>query len=310
MTTAAAAKEAPKVYVKRRGNPLGFWFFEMMMRLSGLKGAYYLLEIVCAHYLLFDREAVSAGLAYTRKRFPKAGALRNYWHVHRLFVNQGRQLIDRYGVARKPDLLNFEERFSEEVLQAFQDPKKGLVLLTSHAGNWQVALRQMGHLKKNLCVVMRPENNPAVRDSLQMDVQGKPVKIIDPQGYLGGVLEMMQALNDGDIVCIMGDRGYGFDTVEVSFLDHPAYFPYGAFSVAAAAECPVVPLLTHKVSEREYKGELSTIWYPKYVKDEKKKEQLRKWVGGYVKFLEAFVEEHPYECFLFHNVWVQGKKEL
>ena len=177
----------------------------------------------------------------------------------------------------------------------------------SHFGNWQVALRQMGHLKKNISILMRPVDNPAVQASLQMGVESKSIQFINPEGYLGGVLEIMDALSKGAIVCIMGDRSYGFDTTQVSFLGHKAYFPYGAFSVAAAAECPVIPLLSYKISEKDYTVDISNIWYPSCVKGANKKEQLKPWVDRYVKLLEAFIEKHPYDCFLFHNVWVENK---
>ncbi len=68
------APNQPKMKVKKRGNALGLWFFEMMLRISGLKGAYLLLEFVFTYYVLFDREAAATSLAYIEKRFPNFGA--------------------------------------------------------------------------------------------------------------------------------------------------------------------------------------------------------------------------------------------
>ena len=310
MNTVETKEKKTEVRVKRRGNTLGFLFFEMLLRTTGLKSAYFLVEFVCLHYLLFDREAVESAVFYIEKKFPRTGKFKKYWHVHRLFVNQGKQLVDRYAIAHRPDMFRFHEISAEGAMEILQESKKGAVLLTSHVGNWQVALRQMGHLKKEICLVMRPEDNAAVRESLQMGVAAKPVTCINPDGHLGGVFEMMQALNEGKLVCIMGDRSYGFDTVEVSFLGKPAYFPYGAFLIAAAAQCPVIPFLTHKTSEREYTVSLAKVWRPSYQKGRERKQQLQQWVGDYAKLLEHYVEKHPYDCFLFHNVWTQDKGVL
>ena len=112
------------------------------------------------------------------------------------------------------------------------------------------------------------------------------------------------------MVCIMGDRSYGFETVEAPFLGQTAYFPYGAFLIAAATECPVVSLLTYKTSERDYIVDLSNVWNPVYVQGRDRKDQLKQWVGEYTKVLETFAFNHPYECFLFHNVWSQDKGVL
>lgn len=298
-----------KVHVQRRGNRLGIWFFEIMLRLTGLKGAYGLLYLVCLHYLIFDRAAVQNALPYVTRRFPNAGFFSRYVHVYRLFINQGKQLIDRHAIARKPEMFRYKQLDTAETLAALQESPKGVVLLTSHIGNWQVTLRQMGHLKKEISIVIRPEDNPALQDSLKLGIEAKPVKIINPEGYLGGVLEMMQDLEAGRIVCIMGDRGYGFDTLKVPFLGGQAAFPYGGFSVAAATASAVIPFFTHKISEREYIADVSNIWYPVYEKGKKKEEQLAHWVGRYAALLEAFVLEHPYDCFLFHNVWNHDKGE-
>ena len=78
------------INVKRRGNRLGFWFFEVLLKFLGLPGAYALLYFVCWHYLLFDRNAVLNALSYARKRFPTANFLKLRLEVYRLFVSQGR----------------------------------------------------------------------------------------------------------------------------------------------------------------------------------------------------------------------------
>lgn len=296
------------IRLKKRGNALGFWLFGVTFRLFGLKAAYFLLQFVATHYLVFDREAVASALLYVEKRFPSAGTVEKYWHVRRLFVNQGRQLIDRHVLTRQPDYLTFHQVDTKETVDAIQNSAGGVVLLTSHMGNWQVALMQMGHLRKEIAIVMRPEDNPAVRESLGVGrYDAKAVKVIDPQGYLGGVLEIIEALNNGNIVCMMGDRSYGFETVEVPFLGKPAYFPRGPFLVAAATSSPVVALLTHKISERKYIADMSNMWRPVYVKGEVKKDQLRRWVQEYVTLLESFVDKHPYDCFLFYDVWSLNK---
>ena len=87
---------SPKKDVERkRGNRLGFWFFRTAVRIFGLRGTYGLLYFVSLYYLVFDRAAVAASMAYVRRRFPDHGALRQMFDVYLLFVSQGKSLIDR-----------------------------------------------------------------------------------------------------------------------------------------------------------------------------------------------------------------------
>jgi predicted LPLAT superfamily acyltransferase len=296
-----------KINVKRRGNALGIGFFEILFRLFGLRGTYGFLYFVCLHYLLFDRIVVGAGLAYVEKRFKGESKLKQYLHVYRLFLNQGRHLIDRYVVARKPELFDYQVRGYEQFQSLVRDASHGIILLTAHVGNWQVGLNFLGRLEKKVYLVMRPEDNPAIRDALKI---GDQIEIISPEQYLGGVLEIMKVLEEGHVVSIMGDRSYTFDTVDVPFLGTEAHFPFGAFSIAAAAGCPVVVLLAQKESNREYVVDMSNVIYPCYAKDRDKKGQLRQWVGEYASVLETFVNKFPYQCFMFHNVWSKQKESV
>ena len=84
---------------RKRGNQLGFWFFRMAVQLFGLGGSYGLLYFVGLYYLIADRPLVTASLAYTRRRFPGHGAIRQLLDVYLLFVSQGKSLIDRFAMA-------------------------------------------------------------------------------------------------------------------------------------------------------------------------------------------------------------------
>ncbi len=99
----------PKIAQKRRGNRLGFWFFEIFLKLFGLKGAYFLLYGVALHYLLFDSDAVSGALSYIQRRFPlDKGFIKRRIHVYRLFVSQGKQLIDRFAILSGSKLFDID----------------------------------------------------------------------------------------------------------------------------------------------------------------------------------------------------------
>jgi predicted LPLAT superfamily acyltransferase len=113
----------------------------------------------------------------------------------------------------------------------------------------------------------------------------------------------MQVLKDGNIVSIMGDRKYGFEALEVSFLNDKAYFPFGAFSLAASSNCPVVVLLSAKLPGNNYIVDTSHIIYPRYNSNQNKREQLKVYVQEFADILEKYAVQYPEQCFLFHDVW-------
>lgn len=298
-----AAEQSRKIAVKKRGNALGFWFFKVSLRLFGLKGAYGLLYFVCLHYLFFDRLAVSAALAYVNKRFRKGGFLKRRLHVYRLFINQGKQLLDRYAAITGAKVFDIQLKGYEKLKALLGDSKQGIILLTAHVGNWQVAMTTLKELNRTVYLLMRPEDNPAVQGSLNISPEQSHIKIISPEQYLGGTLEVMKALGEGNIVSIMGDRKYEFDALGISFLENKAYFPFGAFSIAASSKCPIIILLSAKLSWCRYIVDVSHVLYPRYEGQGIKREQLRKYVQEFAWILDKYVQEYPYQCFLFHDVW-------
>ena len=281
----------------------------MFLRLFGLRGAYGLLYVVSLHYALFDRPLVDSARPYIRRRFPGCGLLEERLHVYRLFVSQGKQLIDRYAAVSGAAEFEIEFKGGEEVVSLIRNSEKGTILLTSHQGNWQVAMTALEELGKTVYLVMVPDQNPGMQRALYPDGEGGKVRIISPEQYLGGVIEMIKVLREGHVVSIMGDRGYGASAVEVSFLGDKAWFPYSAFSLAAAAECPLVVMKTAKVSSHSYVVDMSDVLYPRYEGRRNRVGQLQPWVQAFVALMERFVEEHPYQCFLFRDVWKQEREE-
>ena len=120
---------------------------------------------------------------------------------------------------------------------------------------------------------------------------------------MGGVVEAMNVLKEGGILSIMGDRKYGFEALDITFLKDKAYFPFGAFSLAASSNCPVVVLLSAKLPGRKYIVDVSHILYPRYNSNKDKKEQLKNYVQQFADILNEYVVKYPYQCFLFHDVW-------
>jgi len=293
----------PKKGVERkRGNRLGFWFFRTAVRLFGLGGSYGLLYFVSLYYLIVDRALVTATLAYTGRRFPEHGAIRQLVDVYLLFVSQGKSLIDRYAVAAGYKDMAIDIHGYEDV-KRLSDEGKGFILLTAHVGNWQVAMTALSRFGKTVYLMMRPEDNTAVKKALNIDKEEESVKIISTDDSLSGVIEAMKAIKNGNIVSIMGDRTYGFSAAEVSFLGENVHFPYGAFSLAAAAQCPVVVFLSAKVGVNRYIVDVSHIIDPPAGIRGKKDEEIKAALQKFADVLEEYVTVHPLQWFAFRDVW-------
>lgn len=292
-----------KKTAKQRGTTLSLGFFRLMITLFGLRGAYLFLHPVCLHYLLFDRQVVRSALAYTRRRFPGEGFLKQRFRVWRLFVSQGQQLIDRYAALTGKVEFEYDITGAEKALARIKAADNGIILLTSHVGNWQLAMSALGKLEKNVYLVMLPEHNGAVKNALKMREERDKIKFISSDGHLGGVVEIMNALQGGNMVSIMGDRSEGFESLPARFLGDQAAFPYGGFQIAATANCPILFLFASKTGLKNYHVDLSHSITPVFTSRKERRANLSIWVQHYADILTDYCEAHPMQCFLFQDIW-------
>ncbi|MCP3898373.1 MAG: lysophospholipid acyltransferase family protein, partial [Desulfobacteraceae bacterium] len=192
----------------------------------------------------------------------------------------------------------------QDMLDKVTAEGKGFILLTSHAGNWQISMTKLNRFNRKIFLVLREENNEAVKKALNINEKSEIFGIISPEQHLGGIVPVVKEINNGNIVAYMGDRAYGFESVEINFMGDRANFPYGAFAIAAATKVPIVTALASKTGFKKYKVDFTNILKPEYKKGRKnKKEQLSEWVQEYADILNNFFEEYPYQCFLFHDIW-------
>lgn len=292
---------------RKRGNRLGFWFFRNSIRIFGLSGAYGLLYLVCIYYLVFDRSVVRASMAYVRRRFSGHGALRQVFDVYLLFVNQGKSLVDRYYVAAGGTDIELVLEGREKIQDLLTEGKKGLIFLTAHVGNWQAAMTELKGLERIVHIMMRREDNEAVKQALNIDSDTDMVRVLYTDGALGGVVDALKAINRGEIVSIMGDRTYGYGSVEASLLNGNVKFPYGAFSLASAAQCPVAVLLSAKAGARKNVTDITHIISPPAGERGKKDAEITACVQEFARILETYAMRYPYQWFVFRDMW-QGNE--
>ena len=284
-----------------RRNRLGSAILRGVLSVFGPAAACFLVKFIALAYALTDRQAEQRALPYLKRRFPDAHGLRMKRHVWRLFTAQGEALIMALALANGQ--AKIRER-NPEVFIPLRDAPGGLVFLCSHFGTWQAAMHCVDAGKREVAFVAKPDRNADVDKSRAFNGrETAPMRIIDTAGAFGGLLEAFEVLESGGAVGLMGDRCLESDSVPVRFFGGTAHFPAAAFFLAAKAHAPVVPFfLTRGTSCRELLLEFGTVMYPerpargtgiKFQKD----------VQSYADELERMAVKHPYDCFLFEDVW-------
>jgi len=171
----------------------------------------------------------------------------------------------------------------------------GVVSVTAHVGNWELAGRLLAtRVARRTHVVVTAEEAPELERWVRRDGAGMRFVRRDRPG-IG--LELFAALRRGEVVALQGDRAIGTrGDVDVPFFGRPAPFPLGPFLLAAAAGVPVVPAFCLLRPDRRYEVRLAP---PIAVGRGDEERGARAWIA----LLEDVVRAHPTQWFNFFDVW-------
>lgn len=171
----------------------------------------------------------------------------------------------------------------------------GLISLTAHVGNWELAGRLLaGSSARPTHVVVAPEE---ARD-LERWVRraGDGVRFVTRSRPTVS-LELVAALRRGEVVGMQGDRALGTrGDVMVPFLGRPAPFPLGPFRLASGVGVPLLPAFCLLDARHRY---VVRIAEPLAVERGKEEEAAHAWVAA----LEAIAREYPTQWFNFFDIW-------
>ncbi|MBI4635913.1 MAG: lysophospholipid acyltransferase family protein [Candidatus Rokubacteria bacterium] len=186
----------------------------------------------------------------------------------------------------------------EEHLTAASREGRGLVVLTAHLGNWELAGRLLAlRSARPTHVVVAAEADPRVERFLRAGPA--PVRFL-ARTRPTDVLALVSALRRNEIVAMQGDRALGGrGDVAAPFFGGNASFPLGPFVLARAAGSPLVPAFCVLGRDRRY---TISVGEPIRVGTHGEPGAL----AGWVRVLEDAVRAHPEQWFNFFDVWGDG----
>lgn len=279
-------------------------FFYLAIRLGGRRLAYAWTYPVVAYYLLFRPRLRARTRHYLSRRFPTHTGFQAFTDSFRLSLSFAQALVDRAraGILGPESLAVRLDGF--QALRELLDQKRGLILMGAHVGCWQAAMSGLSRLQVPTHLLMQRDQGDVDRHYHEHLGLESPYRIIDPNGFLGGAVEIVQALGRGEIVSVMGDRIFGHDEnyLDMPFLGEPAAFPVGAYKIAAATGAPVAVLLSNKTGPDTYALNLARVIRVPRIRD-RRLEGLRPFALEFVDSLEGYVREHPYQFYNFHDMW-------
>ncbi|HET6329333.1 MAG TPA: lysophospholipid acyltransferase family protein [Holophagaceae bacterium] len=178
----------------------------------------------------------------------------------------------------------------------------GAILLTAHAGNFELGglpLKAMGH---SVHAVYKPDRFKAV-ERLRSDLrkQGGVIGIpVDGKGF--STLPLVKVLREGKLVGMQGDRDFSLNGLPIPFFGREVFFPRGPWELAAMTGAPILTAFLWVDEDGRFRGSFGDPIYIHGGRGERMAE-IEAGMRRYAAELEALVRRDPSQWYCFYPFW-------
>jgi lauroyl/myristoyl acyltransferase len=181
---------------------------------------------------------------------------------------------------------------------------KGVVLLTTHLGNWEIGGEAIGVTGRKIHLVYAPDSSAIFerqrnRMRGETNVEGvalKPGEMVS--------LKLYRLLEQGELVALQGDRLQFDRGISMSFFGSPATFPQGAVRIAQLSGSPVVPIF---IPLKGYKSYEIIIEEPLVMEPDKRVEYN---LSKLVAVFERQIGKYRTQWYMFMPFWEKDQEKL
>ncbi|PYQ27353.1 MAG: hypothetical protein DMF56_20605 [Acidobacteria bacterium] len=234
-------------------------FWRQLLRFAVLNVPLWVEPIVEAFWTLFfllwgpGRRGVMRNLTAI---LPGSSSLANFFRAYRVFWNFAWTITDnmRFRELRvSPDW----EFIGREYYEQLQSQPGGAIILTAHMGSYDLGAHLFAEKSGRQIVMIRaPEIDSQTRafEESHASRTAADLKIDFNTRASDLALDLLHALQRGEIVAIQGDRVTpGISALPATLFGKPMQVPAGPFALSMAARVPIYPLFIMRRGRRRYR---------------------------------------------------------
>ncbi|MDR1759520.1 MAG: lipid A biosynthesis acyltransferase [Fibrobacter sp.] len=296
----------------------GDWQFRFMFWIAGA-APYFVRFPVIAVVTFFFFLGARDERVLSRNFLIHAGKRATVFSVYLHFLSFSFSMFEKIaGWGNNVPLASIETQNDDiQKLVAELNEGHGAFLICSHLGNMEMLRSFTGfnntHAARPFEVLPVVDFSGTVRFNtmLRQVNPGLIEKIIDANSIgPDTVISITEQVKNGNVVVIAGDRTAAKTRArssEVSFLGKTAYFPQGAFTLAALVQAPVYFAFAVRKRDLDFRApyEMHIFKAETSLNGPRKNrpEMLAALMKEYVAHLETLCVKHPYQWYNFYNFW-------
>ncbi len=228
------------------------------------------------------------------KRERKNIARRNFVHLSRVVLE-----LPYLRKLTAEEIDGFVTFFGLEHFNAAVQKRRGLLILASHFGNWELMALAFSLRYRPINIVIRPLDNPFLDGLINTIRTRGGNQMIEKKGSIRKILHLLAA---GEPVAMLIDQNLAwYDGVFVPFFKEIACTNKALASLALRTGAPVIP--AYNVRQRD--GSYRIVVEPEVelVKSGNKRRDVEENTARFNKVIESYVRRHPEQWFWVHQRW-------
>ncbi len=253
---------------------------------------------VLAYRLGIRARVVETQIAFA---FPELGTADVKSLAKQSYENLGRTSLEAALMERRSpqDLLNlFEQVDGFEYLENALRTGRGVLLVTGHLGNWELAGSYIGARGVPIDAIARHMSNRVFEQYLTRVRERFGVKVVFDEH---AVRQTPRSIKANRVVGFLSDQGVlGLASTFVPFFGRPAKTPRGPAVFALRLDVPVVFIMSARLPSGRYRIVLEPVEVPRTGDREVDTTALAE---AYTARLEYWVRQYPGQYFWQHRRW-------
>jgi len=247
--------------------------------------------------MLFGRRGYLAQMRLFRLRLG-CGPWRAFWNTYKNHVRFGQVIIDRFA-AYAGKQFQFDLHGYDHFLNLCDQPE-GIVVLSAHVGNYELAGYAFKAMKKPMCALVFGGEAKAVMENRNRLLGGNNIEMVPVSEDMSHLFALNNRLAEGQIVSLPADRTFGSKrTLTCQLLGAEVHLPLGPFRLATSRQVPVLTIFVMKTGIRKYRVEITQL--NASATAEKHADQAL--ADAFAAQLEQTVRQFPTQWFNYYDFW-------
>ncbi len=255
-------------------------------------------------FFLLDRQGRAAVMSNLSHVFPDATRQRIRYETRWVFRNFSKYLTEFFRF-RQFDREFFGRHVSYrglEHVQGMLDNGKGCLITSAHISNWELGGAGMANeFPGRVNVVAAMHANLQINRLFLRERESRGVRVLDMEK---APRQVIRALKENEIVCILGDRDPTGQGVEVSFFGKTCRFPQGPARFALQMGTGMIPGFVLRRTNDSFVVCFHPPIHPP--EDGTKDEKVKVMMQQFANQMESVIREHPEEWGVFYRVWEEA----